>query len=165
MRNNLKLLRYVYDDVFTYYLLHAQIAKSTAALKSFSKSIKEAFRESKAVKDITLNLLVSHSEDDFCIDSRINNVRLMRSEVSVVSQLNHENIVKLLGVVISPPSILLEYAPAGNLSTICKNYHQNSQHLLPSVSRATILQVIIKLCMYTQINSRMRCCTHTEVQL
>ena len=110
-------------------------------MKSFSKSLTEAFKQTKALQNVTLDLLVSHSKEELRITSGINALRLMHSEVSVVSQLNHENIIKLLGVVILPPSILLEYAPLGNLSTICEKYYQNSQCLLPAVSRATILQV------------------------
>ena len=110
-------------------------------MKSFSKSLNEAFKQSKQFEGVTLDLLVSHSKEEFCTTSRSDTLRRMHSEVSVMSQLNHENIIKLLGVVVSPPSILLEYAPAGNLSSICKAYQENSQHLLPVVSRATILQV------------------------
>lgn len=122
-------------------LVYTQVIKGTAAMKSFSKSLNEAFKQSKQFKDVTLDLLVSHSKEEFCTASRSDALRLMHSEVSVISQLNHENIIRLLGVIISPPSILLEYAPAGNLSNICKSYQENSQHLLPVVSRATILQV------------------------
>ena len=110
-------------------------------MKSFSKSLNETFQQNKSLKDVTLDVLVSHSKEDLCINSGIEALRHMHSEVSVVSQLNHENIIKLLGVVILPPSILLEYAPLGNLAVICKNYYQNAQCLLPDVSRATILQV------------------------
>ena len=117
------------------------MVKRTAAMKSFSRSLNETFQQSKAHKDVTLDVLVSHSKEELRITSGINALRLMHSEVSVVSQLNHENIIKLLGVVILPPSILLEYAPLGNLSEICKTYYQNSQCLLPAVSRTTILQV------------------------
>ena len=110
-------------------------------MKSFSKSLNETFQQSKARKDVTLDVLVSHSKEELRISSGINALQLMHSEVSVVSQLNHKNIIKLLGVVILPPSILLEYAPLGNLAAICENYNQNAQCLLPAVSRATILQV------------------------
>lgn len=114
-------------------------------MKSFSKSLYEALKQCSAGKDTTLDLLVSHLKEELFVSSGIDALRLMHSEVSVVSQLDHENIIKLLGVVISPPSILLEYAPAGNLSTICEIYQQNSQQLLPAVSKATILQVRKKL--------------------
>lgn len=110
-------------------------------MKSFSKSLNQAFNQNKGIKDVTLDLLVSHSKEQFCVTFASDTLRLMHSEVSVVSQLNHENIISLLGVVISPPSILLEYAPAGSLSSICKTYQESSQYLLPAVCRATILQV------------------------
>lgn len=67
--------------------------------------------------------------------------RSMRSELSVLSQLNHDNIISLVGVMIVPPSILLEYAPMGTMKEIFKTYHQSSQHLLPEVSQSTIIQV------------------------
>ena len=127
--------------MFNSNLLCKQVVKGIAAMKSFSKSLNEAFKQAKQFEDVTLDLLVSHSKEEFCTTSRSDTLRLMHSEVSVISQLNHENIIRLLGVVISPPSILLEYAPAGNLSSVCKAYQEKSQHLLPVVSRATILQV------------------------
>lgn len=70
--------------------------------------------------------------------------RSMRSELSVLSQLNHENIVSLVGVLVVPPSILLEYAPMGTMKEVYKAYRQSSQHLLPDVCQATIIQVGIK---------------------
>ena len=124
--------------------MYMQVVKCTAAMKSFSKSLNKEFKQEEGINDVTLDILVSNSKEDFSFTSGIDTLRLMHSEVSVISQLNHENIISLLGVVISPPSILLEYAPAGSLSDICVNYWENSQRLLPAVSRATILQVSIK---------------------
>ena len=124
--------------------MYMQVAKCTAAMKSFSKSLNKEFKQEEGINDVTLDILVSNSKEDFSLASGIDTLRLMHSEVSVISQLNHENIISLLGVVISPPSILLEYAPAGSLSGICVNYWENSQRLLPAVSRATILQVCSK---------------------
>lgn len=66
----------------------------------------------------------------------------MRSELSVLSQLNHENIVSLVGVTVVPPSILLEYAPIGTMKEVYKTYRQSSQNLLPEVSQSTIIQVM-----------------------
>ena len=67
--------------------------------------------------------------------------RSMRSELSVLSQLNHENIISLVGVLVVPPSILLEYAPMGTMKEVYKSYRQSSQRLLPEISQATIIQV------------------------
>ena len=67
--------------------------------------------------------------------------RSMRSELSVLSQLNHENIISLVGVLVVPPSILLEYAPMGTMKEVYKSYRQISQRLLPEICQATIIQV------------------------
>ena len=67
--------------------------------------------------------------------------RNMRSELSVLSQLNHENVISLVGVMVVPPSILLEYAPMGTMKGVYKNYRQTSQRLLPEICQATIIQV------------------------
>ena len=65
----------------------------------------------------------------------------MRTELSVLSQLHHENIISLLGVVVSPPSILIEYAPLGTMKQVYEDYQQSSQRLSPCVSQITIVQV------------------------
>ena len=65
----------------------------------------------------------------------------MRSELSILSQLNHENIISLVGVLVVPPSILLEYAPMGTMKEVYKSYQQGSQRILPEVCQATIIQV------------------------
>ena len=67
--------------------------------------------------------------------------RNMRSELSVLSQLNHENVISLVGVMVVPPSILLEYAPMGTMKEVYRNYRQSSQRLLPEICQATIIQV------------------------
>ena len=67
--------------------------------------------------------------------------RSMRSELSVLSQLNHENIISLVGVLVVPPSILLEYAPMGTMKEVYKSYRHSSQRLLPEICQATIIQV------------------------
>ena len=67
--------------------------------------------------------------------------RNMHSELSILSQLNHENLISLVGVMVIPPSILLEYAPMGTMKEVYRNYRQSSQHLLPETCQATIIQV------------------------
>ena len=69
--------------------------------------------------------------------------RNMRSELSVLSQLNHENIISLVGIMVVPPSILLEYAPMGTMKEVYKSYRQSSQRPLPETCQATIIQVAI----------------------
>ena len=67
--------------------------------------------------------------------------KCMRCELSILSQLNHENIITLVGILVVPPSILLEYAPMGTMKDVYKSYQQGSQRILPEVCQETIIQV------------------------
>ena len=108
-----------------------------------SESISDMFlvsTEEARSGDPSVNLFPNRSV--ISIETMSEAHRNMRSELSVLSQLNHENVISLVGVMAVPPSILLEYAPMGTMKGVYKNYRQSSQRLLPEVSQATIIQVI-----------------------
>ena len=129
----------------------------TVALKAFTKkewsgiessrseSITEVFVISTEVKgaqsDKPSSVNLFPKRPAISIETMADAHQSMRSELSVLSQLNHENIVSLVAVMVVPPSILLEYAPMGTMKEVYKTYQQSSQQLLPEVSQSTIIQV------------------------
>ncbi|XP_074646294.1 leucine-rich repeat serine/threonine-protein kinase 1-like [Tubulanus polymorphus] len=64
-----------------------------------------------------------------------------RHECSIMTQLNHEHIVKYIGLCVHPVSLILELAPCGELSSILKNFMRNGA----SLPVFAISQIIIKI--------------------
>lgn len=116
--------------------------------RSKSESTSEILLASTEVKGPQLDKPLSSSSVNLFPEGPVISIEMMvdahqnmRSELSVLSQLKHENIISLVGVMVVPPSILLEYAPMGTMKEMYKAYQQSSQRLLPEVSQATIIQV------------------------
>jgi len=137
--------------------ISSQVDIRTAAMKSFSKkewSVAEEMMTESAVSEALTHpsTKVDNSSVSVVFPKRpqISMGRMaeahqnMRSELSVLSQLHHENIISLLGVVVTPPSILIEYAPMGTMKQVYEDYQQSSQRLSPCVSQITIVQVRTK---------------------
>ncbi|XP_065901967.1 leucine-rich repeat serine/threonine-protein kinase 1-like [Dysidea avara] len=130
----------------------------TAAMKSFTKkewtSADELIAESAVSEALTeSSTQVDKSNDSSSVSvvfpkrPQISMGRMAEAhqntlnELSVLSQLQHENIISLLSVVVTPPSILIEYAPMGTMKLMYETYHQSSQRLSPCVSQITIVQI------------------------
>ena len=65
----------------------------------------------------------------------------MRVEVNKLSTVDHPNIVQFLGLCIVSFSILLEWAPKGNLNQIIDKYLQADMWICPDTVARTIFQV------------------------
>ena len=65
----------------------------------------------------------------------------MRLEVNKLSTVNHPNIVQFLGLSVVSFSILLEWAPKGNLDQIIKEHRIADTWICPDVVAGTLRQV------------------------
>ena len=134
----------------------------TVAMKAFTKKEWSNIERARGAESVVSDVLLASTEVKMpqsdnvsvnlfpstpviSVETMAEAHRSMRSELSVLSQLNHENIGSLVGVMIVPPSILLEYAPMGTMKEVYKTYRQCSQRLLPEISQITIIQVSILL--------------------
>lgn len=141
-----------------YGCVFAQVDIKTAAMKSFTKkewTCADEVMDKSAVTELMTELStpVDQSKENSSVSvvfpkrPAVSFGRMaeahqnMRNELSVLSQLQHDNIISLLGVVVSPPSILIDYAPMGTLKQMYEAYQQSSQRLSPCVSQITIVQV------------------------
>lgn len=64
-----------------------------------------------------------------------------RQELNILLQLNHANIVPLLGVCLKPLALILKLAPLGALDLILKDYRRSGMQIDYSVLQMTILQI------------------------
>lgn len=64
-----------------------------------------------------------------------------RQELNILLQLNHVNIVSLLGICLKPLALILELAPLGALDLILKDYRRAGMQLDFPVLQMTILQI------------------------
>ena len=69
------------------------------------------------------------------------------AEGRMMYQLNHPNILTLLGVTFNPLQLLLELAPKGDLRGSIRQFQKAGQRL----SRRTIKATLIQVCMYVCI--------------
>ena len=67
--------------------------------------------------------------------------RAIRQELAILIPLNHENIVKLLGVIVSPFAMLLELADGGSLDNYYKMYQKEDKKINPYVVQVALQQV------------------------
>jgi len=65
----------------------------------------------------------------------------MRSEVNKLSTVNHPNIVQFLGLCVVSFSILLEWAPKGNLEHVINEHRIADTWICPDAVAATVHQV------------------------
>jgi len=65
----------------------------------------------------------------------------MRVEVNKLSTVDHPNIVQFLGLCVVSFSILLEWAPKGNLDQIIDKYMQADMWICPDTVAETVYQV------------------------
>lgn len=64
-----------------------------------------------------------------------------RQELNILLTLRHSNIVPLIGIVVSPLSLVLDLAPEGALDNILRNYRRSGAKLNPYILQAIVLQV------------------------
>lgn len=64
-----------------------------------------------------------------------------RQELNILLQVNHTNIVPLLGICLKPLSLVLQLAPLGALDLILKDYRRAGMQLEFNVLQMTILQI------------------------
>lgn len=64
-----------------------------------------------------------------------------RQELSILTTLNHHNIVGLVGLCVNPLGILLQLAPKGSLLEHLKTLKQNNEKLTPAVLQQICVQI------------------------
>ncbi|KAI6646758.1 Leucine-rich repeat serine/threonine-protein kinase 1-like [Oopsacas minuta] len=65
----------------------------------------------------------------------------MRAELSILESLSHPHIIKVLGLLLNPYSMLVEWAPLGSLHAIVTSYWENNLSIQPHVLHKVICQV------------------------
>lgn len=68
----------------------------------------------------------------------------LKKELSILSPLKSDHIIRVHGVVLCPLGLVLEHAPGGSLKRHLEQYHNNQYHLPGCVTQAVILQVRYK---------------------
>ena len=66
----------------------------------------------------------------------------MRVEVNKLSTVDHPNIVQFLGLCVVSFSIILEWAPKGNLDQIIAEHAQADMWICPDTVAKTVFQVL-----------------------
>ena len=64
-------------------------------------------------------------------------------EARMMYQLDHPNILTLLGVTFNPMRLVLELAPRGDLRSAIRHYHRKNRRLNRRTLKATLTQVCI----------------------
>lgn len=64
-----------------------------------------------------------------------------RQELNILLTLKHPNIVPLVGIVVSPLSLVLGLAPEGALDSVLRHYRRSGAKLDPFTLQAIVLQV------------------------
>ena len=65
----------------------------------------------------------------------------MRAEVSILSHLNHPNVIEFVGVVLHPLCFILEWAPGGSLKSIIEKYRKVDARISPMALQNSAYQV------------------------
>ena len=65
----------------------------------------------------------------------------VRAEVSILSHLNHPNVIEFVGVVLHPLCFILEWAPGGSLKSIIEKYRKVDARISPMALQNTAYQV------------------------
>lgn len=67
----------------------------------------------------------------------------MRVEVNKLSTVDHPNIVQFLGLCVVSFSMLLEWAPKGNLGQVMTEYKEKDVWICPDTVAKTVYQVML----------------------
>ena len=65
----------------------------------------------------------------------------VRAEVSILSHLNHPNVIEFVGVVLHPLCFILEWAPGGSLKSIIEKYRKVDARISPMALQNSAYQV------------------------
>lgn len=65
----------------------------------------------------------------------------LKKELSILSPLRHEHVIRLFGVMLRPLGLVLELAPKGSLKSILNSYAEANARLRCNVAQPVITQV------------------------
>lgn len=66
----------------------------------------------------------------------------MSAETRVMAQFSHPNIIQLIGITLQPLTLLVEFAPMGDLKSCVKTFKEDGIRLNIRVIQATLIQVM-----------------------
>ena len=71
---------------------------------------------------------------------------LTRIELNKLLSANHPNVLRFIGITVTPLAIVVEYAPLGSLHGVTKQYREKSHPICPASVAMILYQV--NICMY-----------------
>ena len=66
----------------------------------------------------------------------------VKEELSILSPLKHPHIIKLLGVMLCPLALVLEFAPQGSINDKLNTYSESQSRIHVAVLQPLIIQVM-----------------------
>lgn len=73
----------------------------------------------------------------------------LKKELSILSPLEHDHVIRLFGIMLRPLGLVLELAPQGSMKDALKAYSEAQAHINVTVLQPLIAQVsIIVLCIH-----------------
>jgi len=71
---------------------------------------------------------------------------LTRIELNKLLYANHPNVLKFIGITVTPPAIVVEYAPLGSLYDTIKQYREKNHPICPASIAMILYQVNLSMC-------------------
>jgi len=71
---------------------------------------------------------------------------LIRIELNKLLSAYHPNVLKFIGITVSPPAIVVEYAPLGSLHDIKKQHREKGHPICPASIALILYQVNLQAC-------------------
>ena len=69
----------------------------------------------------------------------------LQTELTALNELNHPNIIKLLGIVVESLTAILELAPLGSLRSVYTEYYRADQLIHTKVIHKTLIDVSLSI--------------------
>jgi len=76
---------------------------------------------------------------------------LTRIELNKLLSANHPNVLQFIGVTVTPPAIVVEYAPLGSLLSVAKQYREKSNPICPASIAMILYQVHVYYTCYYRV--------------
>ena len=74
---------------------------------------------------------------------------LTRIELNKLLSADHPNVLRFIGITVTPPAIVVEYAPLGSLHDVTKQYREKGCPICP----ASIAMILQQVCIHKAVST------------